>query len=133
MKSAAGILIVALLLGAAVSRSVDAGAPAARVGDHHTCPMVEPGLTPRPHIGGPVLPPGCLTVLIGGLAAARIGDRCLCIGVGADVIVTGSPTVLIGGLPAARLGDKTAHGGRIIRGCPTVLIGEAPTPGRSAK
>ena len=41
--------------------------PAARVGDMHTCPMQTPTLAgPIPHVGGPVLPPGCPTVLIGG-------------------------------------------------------------------
>lgn len=30
--------------------------PAARVSDSHVCPMVDPG--PKPHVGGPVLPPG---------------------------------------------------------------------------
>ncbi len=133
MKSAVGILIVALLLGTAVPRSVDAGAYAARVKDRHTCPVVDPGLPPavppKPHAGGIVLPPGCLTVLIGGLAAARIGDMCACLNVVPAVIVTGSPTVLIGGLPAARVGDKTSHGGHIITGWPSVLIGVAPTPG----
>ena len=43
--------------------------PAARVGDMHTCPMV----TPPPHVSGPILPPGCPTVLIGGMPAARVG------------------------------------------------------------
>jgi uncharacterized Zn-binding protein involved in type VI secretion len=36
--------------------------PAARVTDMHVCPMVT-GVVP--HVGGPVLPPGCPTVLIG--------------------------------------------------------------------
>ena len=52
--------------------------PAARVGDMHTCPMVNPG--PVPHVGGPILPPGCPTVLIGGLPAARVGDMAICVG-----------------------------------------------------
>ncbi|MBV8416711.1 MAG: type VI secretion protein, partial [Verrucomicrobia bacterium] len=38
------------------------GQPAARVGDPHVCPMVT-GVVP--HVGGPILPPGCPTVLIG--------------------------------------------------------------------
>ena len=71
--------------------------PAARVADMHTCPMVT-GVVP--HVGGPILPPGCPTV-----------------------IVLGSFTVLIGGMPAARLGDMTAHGGVIVVGLPTVMIG----------
>jgi uncharacterized Zn-binding protein involved in type VI secretion len=75
-----------------------------------------------PHVGGPVLPPGGLPTLIGGMPAARVGDLATCVGP-PDVIVLGSFTVLIGGQPAARMGDLTAHGGTIIMGCPTVLIG----------
>ena len=93
--------------------------PAARVGDMHVCPLVT-GLVP--HVGGPILPPGGLPVLIGGLPAARVGDRAVCVGP-PDVIVLGSFKVLIGGLPAARISDLTAHGGTIVMGCPTVLIG----------
>ncbi|PVD53937.1 type VI secretion protein [Terrimonas sp.] len=93
---------------------------AARVTDMHICPMVN-GTTP--HVGGPVMPAGCPTVLIGGLPAARMGDLCICTGP-PDVIIKGSATVLIGGVPAARAGDSTAHGGTIIAGCFTVLIGD---------
>ncbi len=75
-----------------------------------------------PHVGGPVLPPGALTVLIGGLPAARVGDMLVCTGP-PDLIVRGSATVLIGGMPAARMGDMTAHGGTVMGGLPTVLIG----------
>ncbi len=94
--------------------------PAARVGDMHVCPLVNPG--PVPHVGGPVLPPGEPTVLIAGMPAARLGDMCVCTGP-PDTIATGSATVLIGGMPAARLGDSTAHGGSIVAGAPTVIIG----------
>jgi uncharacterized Zn-binding protein involved in type VI secretion len=97
--------------------------PAARVGDMHMCPMVTPGVPPIPHVGGPILPPGCPTVLIGGVPAARIGDMALCVGP-PDSIVKGAFTVLIGGQPAARMGDNTVHGGIIVVGMPTVLIGE---------
>jgi uncharacterized Zn-binding protein involved in type VI secretion len=92
--------------------------PAARVSDMHVCPMVT-GIVP--HVGGPILPPGCPTVLVCGLPAARVSDMCTCVGP-PDVIAMGSTTVLIGGMPAARLGDTTAHGGSIILGCFTVLI-----------
>jgi uncharacterized Zn-binding protein involved in type VI secretion len=88
----------------------------------HTCPLVNPG--PVPHVGGPILPPGMPTVLIGMMPAARVGDMATCVGP-PDVIAKGSPTVLIGGMMAARLGDLTAHGGVITVGCPTVIIGEA--------
>ena len=37
--------------------------PASRIGDNHVCPMVNPG--PTPHVGGPILPAGEPTVLIG--------------------------------------------------------------------
>lgn len=97
--------------------------PAARVGDMHTCPMVTPGTPPVPHTGGPILPMGCPTVLIGSAPAARMGDQALCIGP-PDAIAMGSPTVLIGNQFAARIGDPTIHGGVIVMGCPTVMIGE---------
>jgi len=96
------------------------GKPAARITDMHTCPMMNPGAVP--HVGGPVLPPGEPTVLIGGMPAARVGDMAVCTGP-PDSIAMGSATVLIGGMPAARMGDVTAHGGSIVAGCPTVLIG----------
>jgi uncharacterized Zn-binding protein involved in type VI secretion len=93
--------------------------PAARVSDMHTCPMVTVLV---PHVGGPILPPGCPTVLIGSLPAARMGDMLTCVGP-PDVIAKGSATVMIGGSPAARMGDMTAHGGVIVAGLPTVNIG----------
>jgi uncharacterized Zn-binding protein involved in type VI secretion len=95
------------------------GMPAARVGDMHVCPMVTGTV---PHVGGPVLPPGAPTVLIGGMPAACVGDMLTCVGP-PDTIAKGSATVMIGGKPAARLGDSTSHGGIIVLGCPTVLIG----------
>ncbi len=95
------------------------GMPAARMTDMHVCPMVT-GVVP--HVGGPILPPCCPTVLIGELPAARVGDMATCVGP-PDVIALGSFTVLIGGQPAARIGDFTVHGGTIVLGLPTVLIG----------
>ena len=95
------------------------GMPAARVGDMHVCPMFD---GPVPHVGGPILPPGCPTVLIADMPAARATDMATCTGP-PDLIAMGSVTVLIGNLPAARLGDPSGHGGSIILGCPTVLIG----------
>jgi uncharacterized Zn-binding protein involved in type VI secretion len=92
--------------------------PAARVGDMHTCPMFN---GPVPHVGGPILPPGCPTVLIGGMPAARATDMCTCVGP-PDVIAIGSTRVMIKGLPAARMGDQTAHGGVIVMGYPQVMI-----------
>lgn len=68
------------------------GAPAARMGDMHTCPLVT-GLVP--HVGGPIIL-GSATVLIMGQPAARMGDIITCTGP-PDTIMMGCPTVLIGG------------------------------------
>ena len=95
------------------------GMPASRITDMHVCPMVTVLV---PHVGGPILPPGGVTVLIGGLPAARATDMAVCVGP-PDVIVKASMTVLTVGLPQARIGDMTAHGGSIILGMPTVLVG----------
>ena len=84
----------------------------------HACPLVNGTV---PHVGGPVLPPGCPTVLIGGQPAARVGDLLTCTGP-PDTIAAGSATVMIGGKPAARMGDSTAHGGAIVAGFPQVII-----------
>ena len=94
--------------------------PAARVGDMHVCPAVAPG--PTPHVGGPILPPGVPTVLIGGQPAATATGTCTCTGP-PDTIAKGSGTVMIGGKPAARSGDTCSHGGTITAGCPKVMIG----------
>ncbi|HMX39863.1 MAG TPA: PAAR domain-containing protein [Saprospiraceae bacterium] len=85
----------------------------------HTCPIVVPA---GAHVGGPVLPPGAVTVTIEGKPAAVVGNMCTCTGP-PDTIQLGSQTVLIGGKPAARVGDLTAHGGQIMMGAATVLIG----------
>jgi uncharacterized Zn-binding protein involved in type VI secretion len=93
--------------------------PAARIGDMHTCPMVT-GIVP--HVGGPILPPCAVTVLIGGIPAARVTDMATCVGP-PDVIAKGSMTVLTVSLMQARIGDLTVHGGVIVIGLPTVLVG----------
>ena len=95
------------------------GAPAARITDMHVCPMTTGTV---PHVGGPILPAGEATVLIGGMPAARVGDMATCTGP-PDSIAAGSGTVLIGKMPAARMGDSTSHGGSIVAGLTTVLIG----------
>jgi uncharacterized Zn-binding protein involved in type VI secretion len=96
--------------------------PAARISDMHVCPKVEPG--PVPHVGGPTSS-GEVTVIIGGMPAARVGDSLVCFGGPPDSISQGEPTVIIGGMPAARLGDSTSHGGALVAGCPTVIIGSS--------
>ena len=87
--------------------------------------------------GGTITPPGCPTVLIGGMPAARVGDMHVCPmvtpgtppipHVGGPILPPGSTTVLIGGTPAARVGDMATCTGPpdtiAPPGCPTVLIG----------
>jgi uncharacterized Zn-binding protein involved in type VI secretion len=92
---------------------------AARLTDMHVCPMLTVLV---PHVGGPIVGPGCPTVLIGFMPASVVGDVVTCVGP-PDAIVMGSMTVQIGFKPAARMGDPTAHGGSIVLGCPTVMIG----------
>ena len=84
--------------------------------------------------GGVIIGPGCLTVLIGGTPAIRVGDFQTCPmvdvlkpHVGGPILPPGSPTVLIGGMPAARVGDVTQCVGPpgviVGPGCLNVLIG----------
>lgn len=93
----------------------------ARITDMHVCPMVT-GVVP--HVGGPILPPGVPTVLVGMLPCAVVGTMATCVGP-PDVLVKGSATVLVGSRPCVRLGvDPTAHGGVVVGpGCPTVIVG----------
>ena len=97
--------------------------PLSRLTDMHVCPMVTPGLPPIPHVGGPITGPGAptglarmmpvatatsmcvcvgppdvigkgsMTVLVGMLPAARLGD----LTAHGGTIVLGLPTVLVGG------------------------------------
>jgi uncharacterized Zn-binding protein involved in type VI secretion len=60
--------------------------------DMHACPLVTVLV---PHVGG-VIPVGSTSVLIGGMAAARMGDKVVEAGPPNSVAV-GCPTVLIGG------------------------------------
>jgi uncharacterized Zn-binding protein involved in type VI secretion len=59
--------------------------------DTHACPLVD-GL--KPHVGG-VVAMGSLTVMIGGMPAARQGDMVVEVGA-PNPIAVGAPTVLIG-------------------------------------
>lgn len=99
--------------------------PAARVSDMHGCLIPAPPPAPPvppPGVPAPVLPPCAITVLIGNLPAARMGD--LVTAAPPHPIVKGSTTVLIVNMPAARVMDNCACGGFILPPCcPTVLIG----------
>lgn len=68
------------------------GQPAWRaVSDMHVCPLVD-GL--KPHVGGTVAM-GSVTVMIGGIPAARQGDMVVEAGA-PNAIAMGFPTVTIG-------------------------------------
>jgi uncharacterized Zn-binding protein involved in type VI secretion len=68
------------------------GQPAWRVGsDVHACPLVD-GV--KPHVGG-VVAVGSMTVMIGGLPAARQGDMVVEAGA-PNPIAMGAATVVIG-------------------------------------
>ncbi|MCG8474517.1 MAG: PAAR domain-containing protein [Cytophagales bacterium] len=97
---------------------------AARVTDTHVCQKVNKPI-PVPHTGGIISGPGAITVTIGFLPAAVVGDTTVCVGP-PGTILQGSLTVMIEGRPAARQGDPTGHGGsngNIVMGCPNVMIG----------
>ena len=59
--------------------------------DTHVCPLSD---GPKPHVGG-VVAVGSVTVMIGGLPAARQGDMVVEVGP-PDSIAQGAPTVMIG-------------------------------------
>jgi uncharacterized Zn-binding protein involved in type VI secretion len=93
---------------------------AARITDLHVCPA---STGPVPHVGGPIIGPGAPTVFVQGLPAAVMGDKCVCVGPPSSIIagsgtvlvggkaaarmgdstahggkiVLGAPTVLVGG------------------------------------
>lgn len=92
--------------------------PASRISDMHVCPMVTALV---PHVGGPILPPGVPTVLIGMLPAAKVTGMATCVGP-PDVIAMGAMTVLVQNMPLARITSSCAHGGMVVLGLPTVLV-----------
>lgn len=105
---------------------------------HPPAPVPTP--VPHPALPLPILSPCIPTVLIGGQAAAVVGDQTKpcslpgCVPGGPGVILMGSTSVFIGNKPAARMNDMTTHStcvapipsptGKILPPCcPTVLIG----------
>lgn len=92
------------------------------VGTNHVCPMVT-GTTP--HVGGPIIGPGCPGVLIDGKPIALMGDTCTCCGGTPDTIVQGCPGILVDGVPIAVQGCMTAHGGTIPAGVSGIMVSSA--------
>ena len=89
---------------------------------NHICPMVT-GVTP--HMGGPIIGPGCPGVLVDGTPVSLMGDACVCCGP-PDMIAQGYPGVMVDGVPVVVQNCMTAHGGVIPVGVPGVVIGSAP-------
>lgn len=110
---------------------------------HCHAPIHPAAPVPTP-VAHPALPlaivTGQATVLIGGLAAARVTDSSApctlpsCVPAGPGIIAKGSATVFIGGMPAARVNDMTSHPSCVAPipgpvgkvqspGCTTVEIG----------
>jgi uncharacterized Zn-binding protein involved in type VI secretion len=96
--------------------------PAARMTDNHTCPLFD---GPKPHVGGPILPPCAVNVQTNSLGQARATDRATCASA-PDAILMGSMSVRVNSLMAARQTDQTVHGGVVVMGSPNVEIGGAP-------
>lgn len=91
------------------------------IGLNHICPMVT-GVTP--HVGGPIIGPGCPGVLIDGVPVSVMGDMCVCCGP-PDTIVQGYPGVLVDGVPIVVQNAMTAHGGMVPMGVSGVTISSA--------
>lgn len=82
---------------------------------------------PVPHVGGPIVGPGAVTVLANNLPVAVVGDAVTCSGP-PDALVVGAPTVLAENKPVVCMGDPTAHSGVVVMGSANVLVG---APGSS--
>src|SRR5512136_1961738 len=83
-----------VITGLGVPTVLIGGAPAAVMGDMHTCPMVNPSPGGPPHVGATIIATGMM-VLIGNKPAARVGDTAVCTGP-PDSLIMGCNTVLIG-------------------------------------
>lgn len=77
-------------------------------------------------VGGGVIASGLLTVKVGDVPIARLGDAVSPHGQGphgGTVIASGSGTVMAGDQPVARIGDVAACGHPIADGLTTVIAG----------
>jgi len=115
----AGVALVTAPLNAIYPALPAATLTALHIGSPHTHPHPPSTVPPAPPIPlpsiGNVMVGGCVSVLIGGLPAARAGDLGLamtCVSFSPPFeIYTGSSKVFIGGARAARMGDITKHCG----------------------
>ena len=89
----------------------------ARAGDQHTCPLINPDLSP--HLGGVILE-GSRKLSINNLAATRKRDSAICLG-SSDVISEGVSDLLIEAQEAAFLGSGCFHGGTVASSSTNVI------------
>jgi RHS repeat-associated protein len=120
----AGVALATAPLNAIYPAMPAATLMAPHIGTPHTHPHPPSTVPPAPPIPlpsiGNVMVGGCVSVLIGGLPAARAGDLGLamtCVSFSPPFeIYTGSSKVFIGGSRAARMGDITKHCGAASSG-----------------
>lgn len=92
----------------------EGSAPAARLGDNHSCP--EPS-----RVGGPITE-GSPNVFFNGLPVARVGDALQCHNA-TDTISAGISSIIVNGKAMAILGSACAHGGAVTSGSENVFVG----------
>lgn len=108
------------------------GLPASRIGDMHTCPMVDVLV---PHVGGPFIL-GSPTVLVGMMPQSRVTDQLTCVGP-PDVAIMGEVTVLVGMAGAAGAAGATGGAAAMSSSAPVAAAAaspaaKGPSPARSA-
>jgi uncharacterized Zn-binding protein involved in type VI secretion len=92
-------------------------------------PLFAARVTDKTAHPGAIAGPGVLSVLIGGLPAAVVGDAHICALPPVagphppSTFLSGSKGVLIGGRFALRVGDLSGCGAPIVTGAPNVTIG----------
>ena len=95
--------------------------PIVTLSSMHTCPLVNAMI---PHVGGPIIGPGCIGILANGMPISVMGDQCVCTGP-PDVVIEGCPGVLANGMPITLMGSKTAHGGVVVQGVVGITVTSA--------
>lgn len=85
-------------------------------------PAIAQSLPPGAEATPQVLKDGSGNTAVGGLPAARRGDR----NTGKGAVVEGSKNVFINGKPAARVGDRTNCGGVVVSGSSNVFVNGRP-------
>ena len=67
-----------------------------------------------PHVGGPIIGPGAVTVVASNMVTSVVGDQITCVGPPDAVAPPGAVTVMATNKPITILGNPTTHGGSIV-------------------